>query len=335
MIQNSSPRREHEIAVTSKQVITNFSLIDDHAKESLLDLIGTYNDNFPLKDGRLSIFIGFFTLDFFRKLKACISNRTFNQSDVCNIAKLLFDKQTSLAVVTIIACDICRIYQQQIKLIDGRTLGYYVKAFAQDCVDRILENIRKKQSRFKEPRRNIEFTSSTKLNDIQEQENITDDETLKQSTASLIEGFWTNKSKKKRIRRWISGKELLICPKYDRTAKEKSYKIISGNLLDRIYVKVDDDYYFPKKNRNPLRWLISRIPGRLINYPQDHVTKLCGYRLTSLIHTDKLHSKAEKVDGPNFQHLQYLNNNTLLNLHNFDDLKQFAELLVDYYNNSS
>lgn len=217
---NSTPPRKHESAIACNQAATNSSLINSHVEESLWALIGKCKENFPLKDGRLSTFIAFFTLDFFIKLKAQITDRFSSQNEICSIAKLLLDKERNLIVATIIACDICRMYQQQIKLIDGRALGYYIKAFAQDCVDRILQNIRKHQLRFKQSSHNIELTRRTRFTDVQGQENINDDEKLQKSAADLIEGLWTNNSKKKRKRQWVSGKQLFVSLKCERAAKE-------------------------------------------------------------------------------------------------------------------
>lgn len=300
-------------------------------KAIISSLFGTEDNEYPLKDSRLCSFIATFTSQFLASFKKYIE--VMLPITGGNVKTL--DANSCLLIITIIACDICRMYQQQIQLIDGQSLGRYIIIFAEDCVYRIIGNIRKRQGHAKfislllcqkRARRNTQYS---RLADIHE--NSFDDERLQKLTKYLIEGLWMHRSKNKTILPWVTGKQLFILLENESTVTQEYLKVTSNNLLDRVYVKVNEDYFFPKRSHNPIPKQISKIPGRVINCPQDHITKRCGYRLTSLIDTNERLLKSHKVFKGNIGNNRDVNNQILRNINNFNELKEVAINIVKYY----
>ena len=237
--------------------------------------------------------------------------------------------QRSLLAITIVACDICRMYEQQIYYISDGNDDYDLLKFVKDCVERMTRSIHYRQGRFGIFSRIWDafahsLGENNAINEIRTYKGTEIDqaEQIRQFTEYIIYGLWKS-ADHKIVRRCVSGRQIYV--KID----GKLYKITCGNLLRRVKVKIDDKIYFPNWNDGPIRRFVGKIPVRLNNHSQDKITKKCGYRLKSLIIPFK---------NDNFDELSTVPSNDasfpkiLCNINNFEELEKLAMLLSGYFN---
>lgn len=275
----------------------------------------------------------------FNKLNTFYSRRKSSKvikafSVEINERKDEFDYRRCMLIIFIIACDVCRMKQQQIHSLYVESHDYSLLAFVKDCVDRLVRRIHygqgtvAKYSSFwerivrKVPQDKRESVIVSKIRNYKDIENEAE---MQEITQYVIKGL-SERAKRKIVRRATSGKRVQVI---SATNKDKRLRISCNNLLHRTYIKVHNEYHFPSKNDSILKRVLGNIPGRLINHHEDKVSKDCGYSLPSLIYPDLGRNKPFiKSEVPNEN--SFPNNEILGNIANFKELMAFAKSLYDY-----
>ncbi|EDV22047.1 uncharacterized protein TRIADDRAFT_59631 [Trichoplax adhaerens] len=237
-----------------------------------------------------------------------------------------------------IAIDICRCRQQQISIIKDSKCYYYMKTFVRDIVESIFRYLHKRQGRFGLISRLKDAISRKKETDYAAQAKLLIDlehdadnpETFKKSLEYFMEGFFCHNPNVKKIRKWVHGHVVDICL----PVKKNHRNVNTINLLHRVYVKDNENgaYYFPSSKDSSVRRIVGKILGRLIDYHQDETTKLCGYRLPSLIFSNEItrgQGSYSKVDPPAFETQDCFQlDETLCRIDSIDKILDFAKKFV-------
>lgn len=276
--------------------------------------------------------------NYYKRRKARkVMNGLSQRNPESNVDDLIAERLVE--VISILACDICYMYQQQIMLIDGGTSRRYIHAFAEDCVHRIIGYLHARQGRYglfsKLYNHFIKSTEDMKkkedeLNDVRSTNGAEKNDKIPELAKYLIQGLWKDYGKSDPRPFWLTGSQIQIELKKKDGKKMQKLKVIFNNLIDRVHIKSGNLYYLPFKNCCPIRWLISKIPGRLINAPQDHITRRCGYRLQSLIlsseSSDTIPKNCKRVDiKPDPENDYCQEDQALCKLDNFGKLRAFAK----------
>lgn len=249
-----------------------------------------------------------------------------------------------IQAISILACDICYMYQQQILLIDGGTDCYYIAAFADDCVNRITGYLHARQGKYGSLSHFYDFWTKSsearqekqeKLHNCRSTNGAANDVKIPELVKFLIEGLWKDHGRSKSFRKWVTGSQIQINLDVIKKGKQviQKLKVIFNNLIDRVHVKCGNKYYFPAMNCNPIIRFFSRFFFRIVNGPQDDITKRCGYRLQSLIlktdTTTKDWKEAKTMPIPRNSYCA--ENKMVLELDSYDKLTEFAQNLIDEY----
>ena len=241
------------------------------------------------------------------------------------------DLRRGLLVITIVACDICRMYQRQINYISDSNDTLDLLIFVKDCVERMIKSIHYRQGRFGKMSNLSDMCFSKKrlYDPLERLRNYKsteiDDANQKLEFAKyIIYGLW-KKADRKIIRRLVSGRQL-----YVRIKENQLAKISCNNLIHRVYVKKNNKLYYPNGKNGVIRRLIGKCPVRLVDHYQDNITKRCGYRLTSLIMPIQDH-KYHEDPIPTSEDISPSNNEILSKIVNFEGLEKLALLLFDYF----
>lgn len=236
-----------------------------------------------------------------------------------------------LLVITIIACDICRMYQQQINYISDSNDTLDLLVFVKDCVERITKSIHYRQGRFGRLSKFSDMCFGKKrvydpLERIRNYRSTEADQSNQKLEFAkyIIYGLWKC-ADRKIVRRLVSGRQL-----YVRIKESQLAKISCNNLLDRVYVKINDKLYYPNLKDGCIKHTIGKSPVRLIDHHQDNISKRCGYRLTSLIIATQDH-KFHEDPIPISEESLPRNCKILSNIVNFEGLEKLSLLLFDYF----
>lgn len=249
----------------------------------------------------------------------------FSQKNIGGIE--VMDAPRCLFVITVIACDICHMYQHVLWAIDGKTLGKYINSFAKDCVSRIIGYLHKSQGRFwKASHLSTNAADMNELLSFIKKLKDSKDPDERELTKFLMEGLWINKYNGT----FLAGKKVYVNVKNSKTGRNERLGVTSNNLIDRVYVKIKDNYFFPKSKNNGIKRILKKSPVRICNHHQDNITKRCGFRLTTMLHTYTI-GECEQIQ--NLQILESLPVTNYMVIESHRDLLETSRKLLKYYMN--
>lgn len=156
-------------------------------------------------------------------------------------------------VITIVACDVCRMYEQQINLIDASNNNYYIEKFAKDCVYRITKRLKTRESTeqlfFPHLQLNIDKDVYKKRLEILRKlrDSRNGYENIKSACEYIIEGLWAHPSKPNLLITLATGARLPLSPVDSKSVLIQPRQIFTYNLIDRIFVKDGKEFFFPRQ----------------------------------------------------------------------------------------